>query len=65
VHDHQEPAWKTSTFSDGDELRRCRDFGDGRIGIRSSKGLPDYSRYELAAFIMGAKAGEFDDLAGH
>jgi hypothetical protein len=36
----------------------------GRVGIRSSKGLPDYSRDELAAFVQGVKAGEFDDLAG-
>jgi hypothetical protein len=39
------------------------DLGDGRLGIRSSKDRSYFTRPEMAAFIRGVKAGEFDDLA--
>lgn len=66
MHDSttHDPRWRTSSYSDGMQCVAIADLGDGRIGIKSSKGNPDYSTDELAAFILGAKAGEFDDIAG-
>ncbi len=60
-------AWRKSTYSgaNGD----CVELAEaGRlVAVRHSK-EPDqgtllYTRSELAAFIAGCKAGEFDDLA--
>lgn len=56
------PEWRTSSFSDGMQCVEVADLGDGRIGVRSSKGVDDYTREEFAAFIAGVKAGEFDDF---
>jgi len=41
-------------------------MGDGHVGVRNSR-QPDgpivvFTRAEIAAFLTGAKAGEFDDL---
>lgn len=41
---------------------------DGQIAVRNSR-YPDgpalvYTRAEVAAFVLGAKDGDFDDLAG-
>lgn len=60
-------AWRKSSFSgaNGD----CVEVADanGAIAFRHSKepeqGTLLYTRSELAAFILGCKAGEFDDLA--
>lgn len=57
--------WRKSSFSNNGECVELADFGDG-IGVRDSKD-PDgahlqFTRSELAAFIEGVKAGEFDDL---
>ena len=54
--------WRTSTFSDGMQCVAVADLGDSRIGIRSSKDRPHYTRDELAAFVQGVKAGELDLL---
>jgi hypothetical protein len=58
--------WRKSTFSsqDGDCVQAA-DLGDG-IGVRDSKD-PDgsvlhFTRAEMRAWVMGCKAGEFDDL---
>ena len=60
-------AWRKSTYSgaNGD----CVELAENgqHIVVRHSK-EPDqgtllYTRSELAAFIAGCKAGEFDDLA--
>jgi hypothetical protein len=60
-------AWRKSTFSgaNGDCVELAA--ADGLIAVRHSKepeaGTLFYTRSELAAFISGCKAGEFDDLA--
>lgn len=60
------PHWRTSTFSgaNGDCVQVAAIGGE--VGVRHSKrpddGVLIYSRSELAAFIAGCKAGEFDDL---
>jgi hypothetical protein len=56
------PEWRTATASDGMQCVEVGGVGGGRIGIRHSKGEPDYSREEFGAFIDGVKKGEFDDL---
>lgn len=48
----------------------CVEVGDndGEILVRNSKrpdaGVLEFTRAEMAAFVQGCKAGEFDDLAG-
>jgi hypothetical protein len=56
------PEWRTSSYSDGTQCVQVADLGDGRIGVRSSKGRDHHTREEFAAFVAGVKAGEFDDL---
>jgi hypothetical protein len=60
-------AWRKSAYSGAQgncmELGRLR---DGGIGVRNSR-FPDgpvlvYTRAEIAAFLAGAKDGEFDDF---
>jgi hypothetical protein len=42
-------------------------LADGQVGVRNSRHPSGpalvYTRAEIAAFLAGAKAGEFDDLA--
>jgi hypothetical protein len=43
------------------------DLGDGIVGVRDDKLSDDspilrFTKTEMAAFLLGAKAGEFDDL---
>lgn len=61
-------GWRKSSFSQGQgACVELADLGDG-VAVRDSKdpGGPvlRFTRAELAAFLAGAKAGEFDDLAG-
>lgn len=67
TYDQSRLSWRKSSYSgaNGD----CVEVAEtnGQIAVRHSKN-PDqgtilYSRSELAAFIQGCKAGEFDDLA--
>lgn len=60
--------WRKSTFSDGQgQCVELADLGEEVWGMRDSK-LGDsspvlsLSREALATFVLGAKAGEFDDL---
>jgi hypothetical protein len=61
------PAWRKSSYSTntGD----CVELADAgaEVLLRDSKhpdqGHFSFTRSELAAFVAGAKAGEFDDLA--
>jgi hypothetical protein len=62
-------TWRKSRASNprGDcvELARLR---DGDVAVRNSRDPHGpalvYTPAEIAAFLVGAKAGEFDDLAG-
>ncbi|MDH3679421.1 MAG: DUF397 domain-containing protein [Acidimicrobiia bacterium] len=61
-------TWRKSSFSgaNGGDCVEIADTDDG-ILMRNSKlidaGTIPFTRSELAAFIAGCKAGEFDDLA--
>ena len=61
-------AWRKSAASNpnGDCVELAL-LPAGAVAVRNSRG-PDgsalvYTRAEIAAFLRGAKAGEFDDLA--
>ncbi|MFI7707771.1 DUF397 domain-containing protein [Nonomuraea sp. NPDC049480] len=60
-------AWRKSRHSNSDgSCVEVAGLPDGRIALRNSR-FPGghvlvYTRPELAAFIAGAKDGEFDDL---
>ena len=61
------PAWRKSTASN--PSGNCVELAvlpDGRVGMRNSR-FPRgprliYTRDEIAAFVRGVRAGEFDDL---
>lgn len=64
-------TWRKSSFSNGDgggnECVELAALPCGDVAMRDSKlfdasPLLSFSKPELAAFIKGAKAGEFDDL---
>ncbi|WP_019806563.1 DUF397 domain-containing protein [Saccharomonospora halophila] len=64
-------TWRKSSFSGGGGTSggNCIEVAptpDGRIAIRNSKhpeaGAPLFTRAEMAAWIEGCRAGEFDDL---
>ncbi|TQM81326.1 uncharacterized protein DUF397 [Saccharothrix saharensis] len=60
-------TWTKSSYSDA--IGNCVEFavlGGGEIAMRNSR-FPDgpalvYTRAEMAAFVAGARDGEFDDL---
>jgi len=58
--------WRKSTFSNTHDCVEIGELPDGGIGIRNSRHparpLADFTRDEIAAFLRGVKAGEFDDL---
>jgi len=62
----QEPKWRKASASNGNgQCVELAPMGDG-IALRDSK-APDgavllFTRAEIAAFLDGARAGEFDDL---
>lgn len=63
--------WRKSSFSDGtgngNNCVELASLADGGIAVRDSK-LADsgpvvtFTQAELRAFVLGVKAGEFDDL---
>ena len=63
-----DPLFRKSTYSNDNGCVELADFGDGIVGVRDSK-LGDsspvlrFTRAEVAAWLAGSKAGEFDDLA--
>ena len=59
-------SWRKSSFSAGGECVEVADLGQA-IAVRNSN-RPDagtvlFTRGEIAAWIKGVQAGEFDDLA--
>ena len=58
--------WRRSSFTN-DQCVEVAETADGHVVVRNSRahseGLLRFTRAELRAFIDGAKAGEFDDLA--
>jgi hypothetical protein len=62
-------TWRKSTASNprGDCVELAR-LADGGVAVRNSRDPHGpaliYTPAEIAAFLAGAKAGEFDDLAG-
>lgn len=63
-----EPAWRKSSFSFSNS--NCVEVSDhgGTVRVRDSKDQTGpvlrFTAAEWAAFLAGAKAGEFDGLAG-
>jgi len=63
-------AWRTSSFSSGGDCVAVAQLPDGTIGIHDSKnpeaGMLRLAPEQMAAWIAGIKAGEYDDLvSGH
>ena len=61
-------TWRKATFSDNNGCVELADLGDGIVGVRDSKLGDDspvlrFTQAEVAAWLAGAAAGEFDDLA--
>jgi hypothetical protein len=65
-HHHSTAQWRVSSFSDGMNCVEVTAIDDG-IAVRDSKDpagpVLTFTRGEMLAFLQGAKAGEFDDLA--
>ena len=61
--------WRKSSFcGQNSDCVEMADLGNGAIGVRDSKlgatsPVLTFTRAELGAFLSGARAGEFDDLA--
>lgn len=67
MHDLSTAEWRTSSFSTfGGSCVEVAPLPDGRIAMRNSNdpeaSVVLFTRPEIAAWIKGAKAGEFDDL---
>jgi hypothetical protein len=63
---HDEPKWRKSSFTDNGTCVEVAEVGD-RVLVRNSNrpddGTLTFTHAELAAWLKGCKAGEFDDLA--
>jgi hypothetical protein len=63
-----EPTFRKSSYSADNGCVELADLGEGIVGVRDSK-LGDaspvlrFTRSEVAAWLAGTKAAEFDDLA--
>lgn len=58
--------WRKSTFSGTGGCVSVAELSDDTIAVRDSKnpdgGFLNFTRCEIAAWVAGVKAGEFDDL---
>lgn len=58
--------WRTSSASNGGSCVELAGLADGAVAVRNSRDPLGpalvYTRAEIAAFVRGAKDGEFDDL---
>jgi Domain of unknown function (DUF397) len=59
--------WRKSSHSGEGNCVELANTPDGGVAIRNSKhpaaGVVLFTRGEIEAFLLGAKAGEFDDMA--
>ena len=69
IHPQHNFTWRKSSFSapNGGACVEIAHVGAGGVLVRNSNNLSlgtmPFTKPELAAFIAGCKAGEFDDLA--
>lgn len=67
MQDLSTALWRKSSFSNGGgECVETAALDDGRIAVRNSNhpeaGVVFFTHAEMAAWVNGCKAGEFDDL---
>lgn len=67
MHDLSTARWRKSRFStSGGNCVEVAPLPDGHVAVRNSNdpqaGVVFFTRPEMAAWINGTKAGEFDDL---
>ena len=59
--------WRKSSFSAEGACVEMAKCPDGGVAVRNSNnpaaGMVTFTRAEIEAFLLGAKAGEFDDMA--
>ncbi|MHA6782307.1 DUF397 domain-containing protein [Pseudonocardia saturnea] len=68
MHLHGIPAWRTSSASNPTgNCVQVAALPDGAVAVRNSRHPAGrtlvYTRAEIAAFLVGGRAGEFDDFA--
>lgn len=60
-------SWRKSSFSNAGECVELAQLPGGGIAVRNSNapdaGVVFFTPGEMHAFLLGAKAGEFDDFA--
>lgn len=69
MHLQETPRWrKASASNPTGNCVEVAELADGGVAVRNSRHPAGpvlvYTRAEIAAFITGVRAGEFDDLAG-
>ena len=69
VHLQETRRWRKSSASNPTgNCVELAELPDGEVAVRNSRHPAGptlvYTRAEIAAFIRGVRAGEFDDLAG-
>ncbi len=59
-------VWRKSSFSGVNGCIEVAPLGQGRLALRDSKNPDDgffvYNAHEWQSFLLGVRAGEFDDL---